>query len=77
MLQMHHRFVISREISFNDCEWLSSVFVSLYIQNWKSLYYAITAWKRSVFRIFLIGILPHSDQKNSEYGYFLHSECFA
>ena len=29
-----------------------------------------TAWKVSVFRVFLVSIFPHSDQKNPEYGHF-------
>ena len=32
-----------------------------------------TAWKVSVFGVFLARIFPHSDQNNSEYGHFLRS----
>ena len=33
-----------------------------------------TAWKVSVFGVFLVRIFPHSDQKNFEYGYFSRSD---
>ena len=32
-----------------------------------------TAWKVSVFVVFLVRIFPHTDQKNSEYGHFSRS----
>ena len=41
---------------------------------------SVTAWKVSIFAVFLVRIFPHSDlirentdQKNSEYGHFSHS----
>ena len=35
-----------------------------------------TAWKVSVFGVFLVRILPHSHQKNSEYGHFSRNVYF-
>ena len=37
---------------------------------------AVAAWKMSVFRVFLVGIFPHSDRKNSEHGHFSRSVLF-
>ena len=54
---------------FDDFELIYQIFLS-----------SFTAWKVSVFGVFLVGIFPHSDwiwenmdQKNSEYGHFSRS----
>ena len=50
------------------------IFISHLIKLCRPWSWLITAWKVSVFRVFLVRIFLHSDLKISEYGHFLRSE---